>query len=980
MNDNLNNPRRPIGTYVPGENPAIGSYSREVSDLSDIAHSSAFATIQESLLSDGGVILSFNRVKDKQTINTNFAFNFTSQVRSFIASLESKNATSSQLDQIRLDIDLLNQLLADHIDEQEATPDMIASIDSFITSNLDELSPIAMFKLRSIAVSSIYAAFRTVNNANINNSFEYLSNLPEENQTTINNFLASVGLQPFDSMSNAPELINAITSIVVGAGTDSLEEIGEDVIKMFSEQDPEYAQRSRKFNDALSAIELKLREFGNETEAAKQQALLQELSVSVAALNAEFSTTLQVEDLLNTNSNTAIIDTEITVEKALELNPDYTEVNLQTLYDKLKKVLADNPINQTELAKVVQTLENLSNKFNKDLYFSETIALKQTLPTSLYAVLGIKNHKDQEIDKLKEEALPDAFKNMSEVRQAVVKLKSHYNIDATVQNLLNGLDITKYDRDQVDFESLIGLKPGTSYSDAVNTFDKVKNTTDFTPDNFRSNLSSLNQLLQKDLAEDLFVDKVMQNTTDLPDNHLKILGVNVADRNELVIKVLAFGQDESVDEYLARCKSYGVNFDKATISLPSIVLDPLHELKRDGLEDKPVTKLNPDQLTIALMGLHSATHALNLDNPVKLSPEATLKAGVINLVQEKTRSKMDQIRQQFRTSKLNLDEVRLSQGDLAADTLQSEYYSLDYKEAMLSLALDLSVLSPSVNSSLRKNLEMLSDDYSTDDFESICANMTDQQLLTVSAELNSFAEGNRRSSKHDNRKIIFKSDQDVAKVRRFSELAIDFIQKRTTTKMLQDIDLSSPDSTRVSKLRQLSAITNSRMKRLTSIVDKAYLGATKPASYRFMLGVRQELDDIRKEIRGFELPWSLKRSFSSGYSNYKKLREEASARGLAPLMKHMNYTTIYGDVMTQVSDMATSPIWFTRKIFRPSITKIVNATQKTWNVGRTLVSTPFNFAKKTYDAAAYSAGWLVGLPIRIPVNAAKGIWNGALGA
>ena len=110
--------------------------------------------------------------------------------------------------------------------------------------------------------------------------------------------------------------------------------------------------------------------------------------------------------------------------------------------------------------------------------------------------------------------------------------------------------------------------------------------------------------------------------------------------------------------------------------------------------------------------------------------------------------------------------------------MESQYYLLDYKEAMLSLALDLSIMSPSVNTALKNNLEILADDFSIEDFETIAANMTDQQLLTVSAELNSFAEGTRRSTKHENRRIMFRGNQDISMVRKFTTCAIDFIQKK----------------------------------------------------------------------------------------------------------------------------------------------------------------------------------------------------------
>jgi hypothetical protein len=258
--------------------------------------------------------------------------------------------------------------------------------------------------------------------------------------------------------------------------------------------------------------------------------------------------------------------------------------------------------------------------------------------------------------------------------------------------------------------------------------------------------------------------------------------------------------------------------------------------------------------------------------------------------------------------------------------------------------------------------------------------MTDQQLLMVSAELNSFAEGTRRSTKHDNKRIMFRSNHDIAMVKKFTSCAIEFIQKRTTTNMLKDINLQASNVSRPAKLRQLAVVAHSRMSRLASTVDRAFLGSKKPANYRFMLGVKQELDSLNKELRGFETPWSLNRSFSSGYNAYKNLQEQGSKRGLSDMIQHGNLVTPYGRMLTTVSDLMTSPIWLTRKGFRPSVNKIKSATNSTWNLAKWSVSTPFNLSKKALDATFYSVGWLAGAPIRIPVNIVKGIWSGAVGA
>ena len=197
--------------------------------------------------------------------------------------------------------------------------------------------------------------------------------------------------------------------------------------------------------------------------------------------------------------------------------------------------------------------------------------------------------------------------------------------------------------------------------------------------------------------------------------------------------------------------------------------------------------------------------------------------------------------------------------------------------------------------------------------------------------------------------------------------------------MLKDINLQDSNVSRPDKLRNLAVVAHFRMNNLASTVDRAFLGSKKPAAYRFMLGVKQELDALNKELRGYETPWSLNRSFSSGYNAYKNLQKQVDKRGLAAMTQHGNLINPYGRVITTASDLFTAPVWATRKYAMLSLKKIKSATEQTWKAAKWSVVTPFELSKKALDATFYSAGWIAGAPIRIPVNIVKGIWSGAIG-
>ena len=981
MNDNVNNPLRPIGTYIPEQTPSVGAYTSEISELSNISRSNMFNTMRESLNVDGGAYLSFNRIQDQETFNTNFASNFSSLANSFTATLESQHATSSALDQIREDLQLVQELLDDHIDSANDTPDMFTEIDSFLNTHLNDLSPTAVFKIRSMAVTALEDAYSTVEGAIVHNSYEYLTNLPANDLNTINQFLQNLGLEDVESMTNTPELLDALVNIVIGSGLDGLRDVYRQVRTMFAEQDPEQRPRLQIYRDKIAQLRLLSNTYMSDRTDVNRSAVINLAN----ELNRDYPGPHQIVDIATLLPNTveSIDPATTTPERALGLRGNLSDsINA---YTQLNDALNVDPQIAADVQAARQVLENiLPDGFDLDQYMAEQEVLlyNGSLPANLFEYLGLRGVTDFNV--FRNHVLPSAAP--VDLGVHIQTINNTYNTLFTVSDFL---DNSGGYNPNTDLGRLIGINGNVS--DAILNYDSLYTNLngDINPTLMDAQITRLNCSFVNDnrnLSRELLVNSETRQQNNLPGNLFQLLNLRGINSEPDLLAALGV-HGRNIDTYIADLSNnHGINFERDAIvqTNQADVNFGLLDGLRDNIPDhlfRDTVNITSDQAAIALMGLTNNVHARNLNEPVILSPEASLKSGVISFVSNRVRREMQNIRQQYQTQDLNLERIAAAQGPDAAEAMESQFYLLDYKEAMLSLALDLSIMSPSVNTSLKNNLEILADDFSIEDFESTATNMTDQQLLMVSAELNSFAEGTRRSTKHDNKRIMFRSNHDIAMVKKFTSCAIEFIQKRTTTNMLKDINLQASNVSRPAKLRQLAVVAHSRMSRLASTVDRAFLGSKKPANYRFMLGVKQELDSLSKELRGYETPWSLNRSFTSGYDAHTSLQEEISKRGLSEM-------TQKGDLVkktkflinTTVSDLITSPIWLTRKGFKPSINKITNATNATWKAAKWSVSTPFNLSKKALDATFYSAGWLAGAPIRIPVNIVKGIWSGAVGA
>ena len=976
---------KPLGVYRPESQRPIGSYSSEVNELSNIANSNAFSVMNESLRVDGGIYLAFSRISDKETFNANFAINFSTQAQALISTLESQVSSSSVLDQIREDISLINELIADHIDAQNATPDMFSEIDNFLTSHSSDLSASVAFKLKSMAVAALEDTYNTIDGAITNNSFDYLSNLPSSDQDKINKFLNDLGLENFQSMTNNSSLIDTLASIVTNAGIDGLRDVYDQVKVLYAEQDPAFAAKSRKYNDALSAMRIQLDEYTKQTDKAEQAKIRAALTSSISSFNSLFpsTTSLDINDLIDFSASTNINAAETTAQKALQLDSSVGFPQLESLYNQLQAEAypSSGPIDQTRLKAAIDAMEKASPLFVKSHFFIETQTPKtHYTPSNIWEALSIKN-PPKDFDALKGIIARDTFTNHADLQSHIKKLKAQYSITVTEDQLLGGSDFDSYDKDNVNVEEIIGLNPGVNFVTAEAQFRNITSSLSgpFNPTTFQSALSLFNSSVQSSVDKNLFVEEVTtpRMKVAFPDNEFKILGVNVADRTDLQ-KKLTPTPGEDVTTYVSRCAGFGVAFDPDVISAPKIEFNPIDSRINKGLDStNTVVNLTPDQAAIALMGVSNSVHALNLDNPVQLSPEASLKSGVVSFVSNRIRNEFNNIRMQFQTQDLNLEEIRRTQGRNKVKQFESQIYSLDYKEAMLSLALDLASAS---NTNLKKSLEILSDDFSIEDFESQAVNLTDQQILTVCAELNSFAEGTRRSSKHENRKIMFRSNQDIAQVKRFNRFALDFIQKRMITNSIDSYNSRTNNSSQINKLKFISSLAHNKLNQIHDIVDKAYTGSKKDASYRFMLGVKQELREADKKIRGFKTPWSLDRGFKSGYDSHQKLKSHSETHGFSHLTQHGNLISPYGRMLTTVSDLLTSPLWLTRREFRPSLNKIKRAGSFGWNATKWTASAPFKALKFTSNKAAKFAGWTIAAPIRIPVNIVRGFWSGAVGA
>ena len=997
----VNNPQKPIGVYRPVDTPAQGDYSSEVDTLANIAKSAAFEAMNKTMKTSGGFYLEFAKIKDQETFNTNFASQFTELTSSFTASLESQLASSSAVDQLKEDIRLVKELLETHISSANNTDDMFNEIDTFLythgPSGSDDISPQTIFKIKSLAVTALQNTYSCVDGQVVKNAYGYLTNLSAHDQDEINKFLQSINLGDIDDVSHCDPLLEAIATLVMGAGISELPNVETLVKKLFAEQDPKFAAESRKYNDALSAMRMQLDEYVKQTDKGEQAKIKVKLDAAISSFNSLFPpvapvTPLDINTLIDNSASTNIIAAETSPQKALQLDPSVSFPQLTTLYNQLKAEAYPAPpvIDQARLEAAIKAMESASKRFNRSLYFVDSMQVKLHYPKSIGDVLGVKNLENKsDFNTLKDFIAPNTpFKSDQDVNNHIGKVSGKYGITITRQQLLGGGSWDQYDSDKVNVDEIIGLKPGVDFPTAHTQFDNIITSlsSGFKPTTFKSALSLFNRSVQKTVDTNLFVEEVTtprMAASRFPANEFELLGVTVTDLVDLQGK-LTPAASEDVSTYVTRCSRFGVAFDPDVISAPKIDFSDIDSLIKKGLEPTQTINITPDQAAMSLMGIINNIHACKLDPSYKLSPEAMLKSGVLSFVQNNVRREFDNLRQKFQTQELNKKQVKKNLSRRAFKRLEKETYFIDYKEAILSLAVDYNIFAASSNTALKNQLEKLAYADKIEDFEAQAKNMTDQQLLTVCAELNSFAEGNRKSERHDDKNIMFKSDKDIAQVRRFNSFAIDFIEKRATTKIIKKAKLESSGFNRVDKLRSLSSITSKRMSKLASIVDRAYTGSQKPANYRFMLGVKQELDECNKNIRNKLSWWSTERSFSAGSNAKRKLEEQISKRGFSAISKHGNLISNYGRVLTTVSDLLTSPIWLTRKGFKPTMSGIGYTASSLWKGASWCCTTPFktgyDLTVKAFNKGLYGTGWLMGLPIRFPYNVVTGTWKGAVAA
>jgi len=997
-NAHVNAAHKSMGVFRPVDTPAIGDYSSDVDAVSNFARSAAFEAMNNTIRTSGGMYLEFAKIQDKETFNTNFATQFTELTNSYIASLESQIASSSIVTQLKEDVRLVEELIENNISSSNNTDDMFQDIDIFITAHTSNLSPQTIFKVKSLAVTALQNTYSCIDGQVVKNAYGYLTNLSATEQNEINKFLTNLNLGEIDDVSHCEPLLDTLALLIMGAGIGELPSIEREVKKLFAEQDPTFAAKSKKYQQELTLIRLHLDDYVKKTDKAEQAKIRADLDSAISSFNSLYPPTtthpspLDINDLIDFSASTNIIKSETTAQKALELDSFVSFPQLRTLYNQLKAEAypgGSAAIDQGRLDAAITAMEGASKRFKRSLYFVDSMQVKPYYPKSIWEVLGIKSPTS--FADLKSFIAPATFRNDLEVNNHIAKVQGKYGIKITRQQLLGSGSWDQYDPDKVNVDEIIGLK-GVDFTTAEKQFENITNSLSgtFNPTTFKSALSLFNSSVQNPVNQNLFVEEVttpLMNQAAFPANEFEILGVSASNLANLQTQLTPV-PTEDVTAYIARCSGFGVAFDADVISKPKIEFKPIDSRISAGLDPTDtVVNINSDQAAIALMGLTNNIHACKLDPTNNMSPEAILKSGAISFAHYQLRKKFDNIRQKFQTQEINKKQVKRNSGRRAFKKLERETYFLDYKEAMLSLALDYKIFAKSTNTALKSQIEHLAQADKLEDFEAQAKNMTDKQLLTICAELNSFAEGNRKSAKHGDKNIMFKSDKDIALVRRFNSFAIEFIEKRTATNVIQDAKLDATNMKRVDKLRKLSSITSSRMSGLSNIVDLAYTGSQKPANYRFMLGVKQELDIYNSKLRGWEAPWSKERGFMAGRKAKQKMRKQIDERGFFAISKHGNLISNYGRFLTTVSDLMTSPVWMVRQGFKPSINALGYTSSSLWRGASWLCTSPFkagsylmNQSGKALNAGLYGIGWTAGLPIRLPYQIVTGTWRGAVAA
>ena len=243
----------------------------------------------------------------------------------------------------------------------------------------------------------------------------------------------------------------------------------------------------------------------------------------------------------------------------------------------------------------------------------------------------------------------------------------------------------------------------------------------------------------------------------------------------------------------------------------------------DTLDDKEV-KLSVKQATAALYREH-AKKTMDM-NGEELSEKQLDIVASISSVRYDIRDQVSALRQSV-ARHIDFDRLKAEKSKAEIKRIKKEMYPLSFAEVVHALALDKSLKSQSsLNTNLKNKLDKLAGGFTQEEFNSVMSKVAPAEIMEICAELNSYGTGLRSYSSTDSRKVVFASANDLADAKRFTNYAIELVEKLEVSEQIKMAKAQYGENmTRFQKLTALEQISTQRNQRLQKLITDATRGS-----------------------------------------------------------------------------------------------------------------------------------------------------------
>ena len=945
-------------------------YDSDVARMTAVNTHLTFRDMKESMGTPGGSYKALADLKNKYEFDENFAKFLKQNLQAIILEIPDMHGSATLRSHYKTIIGDIESSLLPLCNPSNDPFITVTDIENFVNTGLTASPATLTYEIANdiiaAATNAIRSTYNTVKESVVSNSFEYLTHLSAADKVLVDDLLKAIGLDQLASQSANTKLLDTLAHVITTSGGVSsvLPAMQSNIVSMFSEKSPEADKLKKEAQlklDKLSSLVDKI----SLADAKDQPGLERDLAIEVTDYNTKYGLTGTANEIIAANlltAHNAVFDpSKLTASAVLDL--PHSLIKAESAFTFLDAALKTVPIDNAVFDKAYTALEvemGPNYKLRDKSQFvneTETVTAVATAP-SVWDVLGITGLSD--ISKLKDEVLPAAEPKDWPAHLSTCRTK--YNLHFTKDDLCskNADGSYKYQAGAIDFEKLLGLAPKTNFAKLDAEIKKVTGAGSKTVAD--GQIASLNACLEpsKHVSIKQFYDIKTQykKKPSVPGNVFEAMGIaGIANAAALTSALTpAAGADP-----VGFCNTLNINHglklnpDDIVSVAGKKMKDPVEvgtmmkAINHVILPPQTTIKLDTDQACIAMYAYLVKEQAKTLPTPETIDDNMARKAACIAMTKYELERKIEQNRSGASHGEINIQEIKESGDRDRIKRLKKEFYPLTFEQAMKQLAVDLGRRGDAVNMPLKDALTACATGLNRGKFEQFFSQFDTDLLLQVSAELNSYAAGNRILPQFGNKKIIFQTPEDTAQAKLFTRLAVDLVSKSHSAfalgKAAMEIDPSMPN---IKKLEKLRDFQKQRMGNMLSAYERAYRGSQTPL-----------------DITCMERAWSesLKTRYSRDDYNEQQLYQQPYAMSYTPKTHQKVLPHIWGNMRragrgTKTAAMstygATQFTWNT--LTNPSFVR------NSWAVAKFV---PWTAPKWIVSNTLYGAGAIIGSPFRL---------------